>query len=357
MPQRYPQISFLNEQIQKRECEECKCTFWHIDSKVKFCGDLNCNREDLPYKKFRATSEELSKKTPGEFFKDFKNYFKNVKASCFNKTHVLRRNRTYLRHTSTNMNFMTAGISAFDTLLCVNNPRIQTFAKDLLISNQFCYRFQDDINVGTTLRHNTGFFMLSLHCFESFTQKFQEDWKKEFFNVILTYLVKELQIPLRNIYVHADSWTDNVNNGSSLEFFINGIEIGNCVFTEDYLKEGPRPLKFLDVGIGGERLYELVSNRKVPYFKNKDSDYLRSLIVAFHDKIYPSKIGLGYNIRKINEYFLKKNLFTSQSIRSKAQPIIEDLEACTEQDFKDFYTLYDYICPDEYKRCKSNKIL
>lgn len=269
-----------------KKCKSCNITFWHSNPATEFCGDSDCNKQNS-LQKTLLLSKNLSF---AEVFRLFQSYYKQNYAFC-EAALSLPRSSTNTKVSSTNMNFISAGISTYETLLDSQNPRLAFFSNKLLISTPFCFRFNDLENVGTTKRHNTGFFMFSLHCFESLQKKFPENWKELFLDIFVNFFL-HLGVPLEKIYLNKDVWTDSVNSGECVEIFINGMEIGNMVYITE--KKGKaRELKLLDVGLGGQRIHKLLTGHN-SYTENIVKDHLRSLIIAFKDKLYPCKTGPGY---------------------------------------------------------------
>ena len=167
--------------FKRRKCVECSTTFWSYSDTLT-CGTMDCNKK-WPIWTLKAEPKFRSFK---QFLSSFTNFFKSEQILDVSKKQILRRAKTVVRHSTTNMNHLCAGISAFESLLSdvQDNQRLEYFCKDLFISNQYCYRFYDRANISTN-RHNTGFFMGSLHCFESLKNQFQPDWKVIFINVVL----------------------------------------------------------------------------------------------------------------------------------------------------------------------------
>ena len=346
----YPLVRVPMDPVQytlDRLCTNCGLRFWHIDPLVRHCGDRDCNSQNPEYKTYNPV--HLGVKPLHEALSEFKSFFYNKKFSFLRDPVLLKRSKPTLKISSTDMNFMTAGISAFETLMDPANPRTEIFSNRLLISNQYCYRFYDHKNVQHTGRHSTGFFMSSLHCFESLTQGFIPTWKQQFLSAVMEYFLIHLGVPLKNLYVHGDSWTDGINYGPCAEIFVNGEEKGNCVFTTHYTTGEPRATKFLDVGLGGQRIAALAGYQYV-YAQDRTKDHVRNLVLAFNDMLYPCKTGPGYNIRKMLQYLYSQGYKTAQQLKTIAQPVVRDLSLCTSEDLDRFYAYYDLISQSEYPR-------
>lgn len=328
-----------------KKCLKCNIKFWNLDPNLQYCGNKECNQQELKNKSF-VGSLEYTFKSLVEKFKEY--YSKNN--LFFESSLVMPRCSSLIKVSNTNMNFISAGISSFQTLIDEENPRLNEFGNKLLISNPFVFRFNDLINVGVTKRHNTGFFMFSLHGFETLKKKFPTSWKQELITILAGFYLS-LGVPLDKIYLHQDFWTDSVNSGPSVEIFINGIEVGNMVFICNKENE-ERKLKLLDVGLGAERTLSVITNTPNIYGEDAILDHLRTLIIAFKDKIYPGKTGLSYCIRKRLEFLFEKDMYSKDKVKLLCDPIIKELSEVTGQNFESFYKDFEYITAKEYERYK-----
>ena len=316
----YPSVIKHKESIfERKECEECGTSFWSVNKQNKKCGTDACNRD---YELHVAEKEWDTIRVLNQF----KHYFSSKEnQTLYDSAHELRRARSMCKYNKTNMNFVCAGISAFDTLIELESKK-KKFGNKLLVNCQFCYRFKDKQNVSNTGRHNSGFYMLGLHCFES-KKKFNSNWISLWIEHILTYFIEVLQIDPKKIFLHADSWSDGKHMGPSIQIYVNGCEIGNVVFTSyDLINKKPLEYKYLDVGLGLERIVNLVSVKKTEYFDSLIKDHMRSLVFALRDKISPSKIGIGYNIRKLIEPILVQYIK-----QNKLNCIGEDIKRINDQ--------------------------
>lgn len=136
-----------------------------------------------------------------------------------------------------------------------------------MICPQFCVRFNDLDNIGLTGRHYSGFIMLGIQVFNlPGSYKF---FKEECVDFNLRWLINELQIDPNDITLIEDVWAGGGNLGPSVEYFINGLELGNMVFMQyKTFPDGSReelPVKVIDVGIGLERIPWLVNGTPTSY--------------------------------------------------------------------------------------------
>lgn len=351
----YPDTLIYKEHtFSRKECRECSATFWHTLDDVTFCGSDKCNRMQL---KSNVTDINL---TLPKLISQYNSYFLSHKDTLFKRTHIMIRPRMSVKHTTTNMHFLCAGVSAYESLSSPDALRLNHFARDLFVSNIFCFRFLDRANVGATKTHSTGFFMAGLHCFEG-ESKFNADWKASGVNLILSYFIDCLKFDPSTLYLHADSWSDGKKGGPSVELYIGGLELANCVFTErDIESDSPLQNRYIDVGIGIERILRLITTKDSLYFNNPDYDHLRTIIVGFKDKLYPSKIGVGYNLRKLCEAVLKRYQQDMPRLESDLRLVYAELDSLLPgENFQDQTEILRSLSlmKDELNRCMSSHIL
>jgi len=128
-----------------------------------------------------------------------------------------------------------------------------------LIIPQPCIRFQDISNVGVSGRHYTNFVMIGQHAFNTNkTGLFY--WKEEAIRHDMEYM-KTLGIPENELVFMEDVWAGGGNFGPSMEYFVKGLELGNCVFMQyEVLPNGTNrelKTKVIDMGAGQSRLEKL----------------------------------------------------------------------------------------------------
>lgn len=84
------------------------------------------------------------------------------------------------------------------------------------------------------------------------------------------WLTEELEIDPEEITFIEDVWSGGGNLGPSVEYFINGLEIGNMVFMQyKYFPDGTYeelPIKIIDVGLGLERIPWLINGSATSYY-------------------------------------------------------------------------------------------
>jgi alanyl-tRNA synthetase len=123
--------------------------------------------------------------------------------------------------------YVAAGIYCFQPY-CVTGE--MEAPANPLICPQFCVRFNDLDNIGLTGRHYSGFIMLGIQVF-NLPDKFVF-FKEECVDFNLRWLINELEIDPDEITLIEDVWAGGGNLGPSVEYFINGLELGNMVFMQ-----------------------------------------------------------------------------------------------------------------------------
>ena len=163
-----------------------------------------------------------------------------------------------------------------------------------LIIPQVCIRFGDISNVGVTGRHCTNFVMVGQHAFNTKrTGLFY--WKNEAIGHDIEML-KSFGIPLEEITFIEDVWMGGGNFGPSMEYFVRGLELGNCVFMQyETLSDGSTgelDTKVIDMGAGLERFAWVTNGTPTLYdvayagvvermFKDANIDYDRGIATRF----------------------------------------------------------------------------
>jgi len=94
-------------------------------------------------------------------------------------------------------------------------------------------------------------------------------WSDECVEFNLRWLTDELGIDKEEITLIEDVWAGGGNLGPSIEYFVNGLELGNMVFMQfKTFPDGHREelqVKVIDVGIGLERVPWLINGTATSY--------------------------------------------------------------------------------------------
>ena len=118
-------------------------------------------------------------------------------------------------------------------------------------------------------------------------------FKEESIEFNFRWLTETLGIPPDEITFIEDVWAGGGNLGPSIEYFVNGLEVGNMVFMQyKTFHDGSREeldIKVIDTGIGLERVAWLVNGSATSYmdtFANALEYVLKTLEMDIHQDIW-----------------------------------------------------------------------
>jgi alanyl-tRNA synthetase len=250
--EKHYKVAALTERgYSRRQCAACKRHFWSVEER-EVCPDASC----MGYK---FIGRKMAKKPLGyvETWKKIEEYFVRNNHKSIEAFPTVARWRDDLY-------FTIASISDFQPYAV--SGEVDPPANPLIIPQQ-CIRFPDISNVGVTGRHYTNFVMVGQHAFNTKkTGNFY--WKDEAISHDIGFL-SHLGIDEKNIVFLEDVWMGGGNFGPCIEYFADGLELGNCVFMqyENLPGGGSRELstKVIDMGAGLERLAWITHASPVSY--------------------------------------------------------------------------------------------
>ena len=231
---------FEKEGLERKKCSICSKYFWTQDKERELCGDPSHE----PYSFMKKQPRHVSY---SEFWNGFSKFFKDNGHEIIERYPVVSRWRQDLY-------FTIASIQDFQR---IENNRISfEYNANPLLVPQICMRFNDIANVGLTGRHLTSFMMAGQHAFNYPKEGY---WRDRTIELNYKYLTGSLGVKKKDLTYIEDVWSmgDFSEFGPSLEFFSNGLEIGNNVFTQFEYSDGKineLKGKVVDVGWGFERL-------------------------------------------------------------------------------------------------------
>ncbi len=280
--------------FKRRKCEKCSRNFWSIEER-KLCGDPGCIG-------YQFIGDTPVKKKLGyiDTWKVIEKYFTSHKHGYVKPYPTVARWRDDLY-------FTIASINDFQPY--VVNGELEAPANPAIVP-QPCIRFGDVSNVGVSGRHYTNFVMVGQLSFNTpKTGLFY--WKNEAIEHDIAYL-KALGIPESELVFIEDVWNGGGNFGPSMEYFVRGLELGNCVFMQyEVTDTGQRELKtkVIDMGAGLSRLAWITTGDPTSYE------------VVFGDVIAQMK--------KMNDIEIDRNLFLKYAKISGSlnEDEVGDLEA------------------------------
>ena len=358
--EQYPYKTLEKLGYKRAKCKFCNKYFWSKQNR-DFCDDDFC-RERAGLKKYGFIGSPIGKKHDYvESWWTWVKIFERYGHEAIERYPVIARWRD-------DTDFVQASIYNFQPY--VVSGEVEPPANPLLVP-QFCLRFNDLENVGVTGRHYSGFIMVGEHAF-NFPGRYIY-FKDEGIFYIYKLLTDGFGIPSEEIFFHEDSWEGGGNAGPSIEFFVQGLELGNQVYMQ-FKKVNNKLVeldtKVIDMGAGLERFPWLTTGTKTSYevvfpkvldFLNQFNldkrekvilaDHTRTLLLALFDGALPSNVGGGYNLRKILRICLsilrKKNvelnLVELMKIHTKELKIYPELRKT------DFNLIQDILSEEQKK--------
>ncbi len=234
----YEVKALVDAGFKRQECKKCKRHFWAILQR-ETCADSTCVGYQFIGKP--ATKKKL----------DYVGAWKEIEKYFVKTGHTSIEPYPTVARWRDDLYFTIASINDFQPY--VVNGEIEPPANPLIVP-QTCIRFSDISNVGVTGRHYTNFVMIGQHAFNTKkTGLFY--WKDEALSHDLGCM-KSLGIPETEIVFLEDVWMGGGNFGPSMEYFVGGLELGNCVFMQyEITPSGNRELstKVIDMGAGLSR--------------------------------------------------------------------------------------------------------
>jgi len=223
------------------ERKRCKCGkwFWTLDPERTTCPDPPCQ------------NYEFLGNPPTKRAFSFFDAWKTIENFFVKEGHTSIRRYPVLCRWFPSLYFTAASIVAFYREE-YGNVSFEMPANPLIIP-QRCLRFVDIPNVGVTGRHYTGFVMVGQHAVNDGVNGY---WKDECVEYDQRLLVESFGVPEEKIVWVEDVWVGPSAFGPSLEYFVDGLEVGNAVFTEflgtpDNYRRMEHPV--IDMGAGLER--------------------------------------------------------------------------------------------------------
>ena len=250
-PDRYYKVKLFEEQgFVRKSCSKCKRFFWTLDSGRETCPDDSADTYsfigDPPTsKRFDYTQS----------WKEVESFFvKNGHASVSRYPVVCRwRDDLY---------FTIASIVDFQRVM--GSKVVFEFPSNPLVVPQTCLRFKDLENVGVTGRHFSSFCMIGQHSIPNSDGY----WKDECVDLDYRLLTEQFGIRKEEVVFVEDVWAGGGSFGSSLEYFVKGLELGNAVFTEfqgELGKHTTLDQRVIDMGAGLERFAWITNGTPTAY--------------------------------------------------------------------------------------------
>ena len=238
-PERYYKVSlFEKEGFLRKSCTKCKRFFWTIDHSQGFCPEDAENNYS-----FIGNPPTKKRFDYTQAWKEVESFFVQNGHKSISRYPVVCRWRDDLY-------FTIASIVVFQRVM--GSKVVFEFPANPIIVPQPCIRFKDIENVGVTGRHFSSFCMigqLSIPNSDGY-------WKDKCVELDFRLLTEKFGIDKKEVVFVEDVWAGGGSFGSSLEYYVRGLELGNAVFTEfqgDLDNYSVLDQKIIDMGAGLER--------------------------------------------------------------------------------------------------------
>lgn len=238
-PDRYYKVKLFEDKgFERKSCAKCNRFYWTVDSNRNNCPE----HSDDTYS-FIGNPPTSKRFDYTQSWKEVESFFVKNNHTSVNRYPVVCRWRDDLY-------FTIASVVDFQRVM--GSKVVFEFPANPLVVPQTCLRFKDLENVGVTGRHFSSFCMIGQHSIPNGSGY----WKDECIDLDYRLLTEQFGIEKKEVVFVEDVWEGGGSFGSSLEFFVKGVELGNAVFTEfqgELGKHTELDQKIIDMGAGLER--------------------------------------------------------------------------------------------------------
>jgi len=250
-PEKHWKVKLFDEMgFRRRQCKSCGKFFWSMKEQ-ETCNDGTCRTYDF-------IGKPLTKK-PLNYFETSK----VIQKFFVDRNHaLLKRYPTVCRWYP--LYFTIAGIVNFYRV-DENGNLDWEFPANPSFLIQPCLRFNDIPNVGLNSKSFTCFGMVQQ---TSLFDGKKGYWKDKCIELDFELLTKVFGIKPEEINFIEDAWIGYGAFGSSLEYHVQGIELGNAVFTEfagTLANYREMKNKIIDMGAGHERFAWITQGTPTSY--------------------------------------------------------------------------------------------
>ena len=250
-PDRYYKVKLFEEQgFTRKSCTKCGRFFWTLDSGRELCPD---DGDD--------TYSFIGEPPTTKRF-DYTQAWKQVEEFFVKNNHTSVSRYPVVCRWRDDLYFTIASIVDFQRVM--GSKVVFEFPANPLIVPQTCLRFKDLENVGVTGRHFSSFCMIGQHSIPNSNGY----WKDECVDLDFRLLTDQFGIKKEEVIFVEDVWAGGGSFGSSLEYFVRGLELGNAVFTEFQGELGNHSVldqKIIDMGAGLERFAWITEGTPTAY--------------------------------------------------------------------------------------------
>ncbi len=318
--EKHYKLEFLvNEGFKRKLCPKCGKAFWTLDENRSICPDQPCQEYEF------LGNPPTSKKF------EYIDAWKHIEKFFVKNGHTSIRRYPVVCRWFPTLFFNNASI--VDFYRTENGNVVFDFPANPLVVPQVCLRFNDISNVGVTGRHYVGFVMVGQHSIYNPNTK-TGYWKERCIELDFE-LLKSFGIDPKEIVFMEDVWLGPGAFGTTLEYFVRGLEVGNAVFTEYLITEnGSREMneKVIDMGAGLERFAWLSQGTPTSYdvtFRPVLDVLMKKLSVEYDEELFLkySKLAGSLNseevdnIKQMKEIVAKKLGVPPIELTNKIEPL------------------------------------
>lgn len=236
---RYYRVELFDDLgFERRKCTRCGGYFWTLDPARQTCPS------DSP-----DTYSFIGDPPTTKRF-DYTQAWKEIESFFVKNNHTSTSRYPVVCRWRDDLYFTIASIIDFQRVM--GSKVVFEFPANPLIVPQTCLRFKDLENVGVTGRHFSSFCMIGQHSVPNGGGY----WKDRCIQLDFDLLTGPFGIKKEEIVFVEDVWSGGGSFGSSLEYFVRGLELGNAVFTEFQGELGRHTVldqRIIDMGAGLER--------------------------------------------------------------------------------------------------------
>ncbi|MCY4491331.1 MAG: alanine--tRNA ligase [Thaumarchaeota archaeon] len=326
-PDRYYNVRLFQENgFIRKSCVKCHRYFWTLDSKRDLCPD---DAHD---------TYSFIGDPPTQKRFDYTQSWKQVKDFFVKNGHTAVPRYPVVCRWRDDLYFTIASIVDFQRVM--GSKVVFEFPANPLVVPQTCLRFKDLENVGVTGRHFSSFCMIGQHSIPDSAGY----WKDECIDLDFRLLTEQFGIRKEEVVFVEDVWVGGGSFGSSLEYFVRGLEIGNAVFTEFQGKLGNHTTldqKIIDMGAGLERFAWITMGTPTAY----------DCCFGPINKVLLEKLGADPDLQILPAYFTEiakalENLGDLNDVRNHAlnrAGISEDVFNRTIAPLESMYMIADHL--------------
>ena len=278
-PDRYYKVKLFEEQgFIRKACTKCGRFFWTLDASRTLCPDDGTDTYS-----FIGDPPTTKRFDYTQAWKQVEEFFVKNNHTSVSRYPVVCRWRDDLY-------FTIASVVDFQRVM--GSKGVFEFPANPLVVPQTCLRFNDLENVGVTGRHFSSFCMIGQH---SIPEK-GGYWKDECVDLDFRLLTQQFGIKKEEVVFVEDVWSGGGSFGSSLEYFVRGLELGNAVFTEFQGELGQHTTldqKIIDMGAGLERFAWITNGTPTAY----------DCCFGPVNQILFEKIGIDSDSEMLKKYF------------------------------------------------------